>query len=374
MALIGATVIDTMAHHSAVAKGLMPQDAPHSSAPVPSPTSQTPRLSTTPAVWHAGHLRIATDAAGVALWSWNVDTDEIALDERAHRLWGIPVVNGLVTFEALSARIHPEDLDRVRAAFTSTREIFGAYEIDFRILRDGAVRWVSARGRGDDQGIVGRIMFGVFLDVSDRKIAEEGREMLANEMSHRVKNLFAIAAALTYIAARSAETPAAMAEDVVQRLVALGGAHELVRPSLSHQRAAADLGQLLGILLAAYDDKGTIGDRIHVSVPDVMVGEGSITTVALIVHELATNSLKYGALSAAAGTLTVGGTTHDGELTIVWTERGGPPVVVARGQDGFGSKLVKRSIVDHLGGSITFDWPPDGVIVTLRVSQARLGV
>jgi two-component sensor histidine kinase len=325
-------------------------------------------------VWHAGQLRIATDAAGVALWSWNVDTDEIALDERAHRLWGIPVFDGLVTFEALSARIHPEDLDRVRAAFTATREIFGAYETDFRILHHGLVRWISARGRGDDQGIVGRIMFGVFLDVSERKNAEEEREMLANEMSHRVKNLFTIAAALTHISARSAVTPAAMAEDVVQRLVALSNAHDLVRLSLTHQRKAADLGGLLAVLLAAYDDKGTIGDRIHVSVPDVLVGEGSITTVALVVHELATNSLKYGALSTPGGTLSLDGTALDGEVTLVWTERGGPPVAAQRGPDGFGSKLIKRSIVDHLGGSITFDWPREGAIGSLRVSQARLGV
>jgi two-component sensor histidine kinase len=178
---------------------------------------------------------------------------------------------------------------------------------------------------------------------------------------------------LTQIAARSAVTPAAMADDVVQRLVALGKAHELVRPSLTHQREAVDLGELLAILLAAYDDKGVIGDRIHVSVPDVMVGEASITTLALVIHELATNSLKYGALSAAGGTLTVDGAVHHGEVTIVWTERGGPKVTVARGQDGFGSKLVKGSIVNHLGGSITFDWPSDGAIVTLRISQARMG-
>jgi PAS domain-containing protein len=92
-------------------------------------------------VWDANRLRIATDAAGVALWSWNVDTDEIAMDERAHGLWG--VAGGAVTFEDLSARIHPEDLDRVRAAFAATREILGAYEVDFRILHGGEVRWVS---------------------------------------------------------------------------------------------------------------------------------------------------------------------------------------------------------------------------------------
>lgn len=132
-----------------------------------SPATSRQRMS--PPEWDANRLRIATDAAGVALWSWNVDTDEIALDERAHGLWG--VASGPVTFEDLSARIHPQDLDRVRAAFAATREILGAYEVDFRILHGDQVRWVSARGRGDDQGIVGRVMFGVFLDVTERKLA-----------------------------------------------------------------------------------------------------------------------------------------------------------------------------------------------------------
>ena len=141
------------------------------------------RESTSPAVWGARHLRIAADAAGIALWSWNVDTDEIALDENAHQLWALPLGAGMVTFEALSSRIHPEDLDRVRAAFTATREILGPYEVDFRIIHGRDIRWISARGRGDDEGIVGRIMFGVFLDVTGRKLAEEGRELLSLEMS-----------------------------------------------------------------------------------------------------------------------------------------------------------------------------------------------
>src|SRR6185436_9168079 len=136
-------------------------------------------------------------------------------------------------------------------------------EIDFRILHRGDVRWISARGRGDDQNIIGRIMFGVFLDVTVRKLAEEAREMLANEMSHRVKNLFAIAAALTVIASRAAETPKEMARDLTARLVALGRAHDLVRPVLGEQKRAAPLDGLLAVLLAAYYDKGKIGSRIR---------------------------------------------------------------------------------------------------------------
>ena len=346
------------------------RSSPFARGPVP----QMSRQSRTPKVWDADRLRIATEAAGVALWSWNVDSDEIDLDEKAHLMWGVPKQGGLITFEGLSARIHPQDLDRVRAAFTATRDILGGYEIDFRILHGGEVRWISARGRGEDQGIVDRIMFGVFLDVSERKMAEEAREMLANEMSHRVKNLFAIAAALTDIASRTATTTKGMADDLRSRLTALGRAHELVRPSLSEQKKAADLGELLSILLDAYDEQGVIGDRIRVTVPDVLVGEASVTALALVVHELATNSVKYGALSNTVGTLNVSCTADDSSVVIVWTEKGGPPVQKARGEPGFGSKLVNRSITAQLGGSIDFEWPTEGMIVKLQMSKARLGV
>ena len=105
-------------------------------------------------VWDLERLRVASDAAGIALWSWNVDTDEIALDGRAVVLWDLSQKGGAVTFEDLSARIHPGDLDRVRTAFEATRRRQGAYEIDFRILAGGAVRWISARGQGGDIGIV----------------------------------------------------------------------------------------------------------------------------------------------------------------------------------------------------------------------------
>jgi two-component sensor histidine kinase len=331
------------------------------------------RETTTPPIWDADRLRFATDAAGVALWAWNVDTDDIAMDEHAHRMWGVAPGDRAITFEALSSRIHPEDLDRVRAAFTATRDILGAFEIDFRTMEGREVRWISARGRGDDQGMVRRRMFGIFLDVTERKLAEEDREMLAGEMSHRVKNLFAIAIGLTEIASRSATTPKEMVGDLTQRLIALGDAHELVRPTLKNQRPAVSLDKLLEVLLGAYDDNGAIGDRIRVHVPELLVGEGSITALALIIHELATNSLKYGALSRASGTLDVSCTEDKDEAAIIWTETGGPRVAAVRGQPGFGSKLVHRSITRQLGGSIAFDWPPEGVLVTLRVSKTRLG-
>src|SRR4051812_43148533 len=153
---------------------------------------QSSREPTMP-VWGEKHLRAATHAAGVALWSWNVDTDAITMDESAYDLWEISKAERKITFEILSKNIHPADLERVRSAFAATRAIVGAYEIDFRIMSGHDIRWISARGQGDDADIDDGVMFGIFLDVTQRKQAEEANELLAGEMSHRVKNLLQIA-------------------------------------------------------------------------------------------------------------------------------------------------------------------------------------
>lgn len=324
-----------------------------------------------PTAWTSEHLRLAVAAAGVALWSWNVNDQTFNMDERGFELWGLPI-SKFVSFEALSAHIHPADRDRVRAAFEATRAIIGAYEIDFRIMVGEEVRWVSARGQGNDDGMVGEIMFGIFLDVTGRKQAEEGHELLAGEMSHRVKNLLAIASGLTAITSRSTATTADMARELTQRLTALGRAHDLVRP-LSHQDGrAALLGDLLTVLLAPYDDVGAFSGRIRVSVPRMGVGEAAATTLALVVHELATNSLKYGALSAPTGTLDVSCSAPDADVIVIWTERGGPPVAAPAGPPGYGSRLVERTMSRQLGGSIAYDWSKEGVIVTLRMSKDHL--
>ena len=378
-------------------------------------------------IWNEKHLRSAIEGAGVALWAWNVDTDELRLDQRGYDMWGVPRHTN-VTFEDLSSHIHPADRDRVRAAFAASRALVGQYEIDFRILIGDEVRWVSARGQGDDEGMVERSMFGIFLDVTGRKQAEESSELLAGEMSHRVKNLLAIASGLTSITSRSSASAEDMARQLTNRLTALGRAHDLVRPLPGHAKADALLGDLLSVLLAPYDDLGAFSEsgrkckptpealfqlqysplvqflrqlglrcsavaiavsprprfyagyfpaglsgRIRVSVPRMGVGEESATTLAMIIHELATNSLKYGALSSQTGTLDVSSSGHEDEdVVVVWTERGGPPVSCPTGPGGFGSKLINRAMSTQLHGTITCDWAAEGVVVTLTMNRKRL--
>ncbi|MET4701318.1 two-component sensor histidine kinase [Constrictibacter sp. MBR-5] len=293
------------------------------------------------------------------------------MDERAFDLWGLPWADE-VSFEELSAHIHPADRDRVRAAFVSTRSVAGPYEIDFRIMLDDEVRWISTRGQGADAGIVDRVMFGIFMDVSGRKQAEEGHELLAGEMSHRVKNLLAIATSITNITSRSATTIEDMAKGLTARLTALGRAHDLVRPLPGREGKAALLGDLLSVLLAPYDDQGAFAGRIRIAVPRMGVGEATATTLAMVIHELATNSAKHGALSANEGTLDVSSDTDDTDICLIWAETGGPAIEAVPDMEGFGSRMISRSMSQQFRGSLSYDWQPTGLVVTLRMRKDRL--
>jgi two-component sensor histidine kinase len=321
--------------------------------------------------WSNEHLRLAVEAACVALWSWNVDDDSFSMDHRGFELWGLPSAPS-IEFEELSANIHPADRDRVRAAFIATRSVEGSYEIDFRIIVGDQIRWISARGQGADAGIVDRTMFGVFLDVTGRKQAEEGNELLAGEMSHRVKNLMAIASSLTALTSRSSQSVEHMTKELTARLSALGRAHDLVRPLPGSQGRAALLGDLLSVLVAPYDDHGAFSGRIRVAVPRMGVGERSATALAMVFHELATNSVKHGALSSETGALDVSGASDDETLTLVWAETGGPMVAEAPTLAGFGNKMVLMYLSGQLGGSISYDWQPAGLVATVTVSLPAL--
>jgi two-component sensor histidine kinase len=324
-------------------------------------------------VWHEDHLRLAVEAARVALWSWQVDDDSFGMDERGFDLWGLRWAEQ-VTFEELSANIHPADRDRVRAAFSATRSVEGSYEIDFRIcLNEGEqVRWISARGQGADAGIVDGVMFGIFLDVTGRKQAEEGSELLAGEMSHRVKNLLSIATGLTQLTGRSASSVAQMTGELTERLTALGRAHDVVRPLPGEQGKAALLGDLLSVLLAPYDETAAFSGRIRVAVPRMGIGEQTASTLAMVIHELATNSVKYGALSCAEGFLDISSHVDDDRIYLTWAETGGPAILGHPELTGFGSRLISRTVSSQLGGELAYDWQESGLVVTIGMPPDRL--
>ena len=142
-------------------------------------------------------------------------------------------------------------------------------------------------------------------------------------------------------------------------------------PARCYKKRAVLLADLLTILLSPYDGMGD-SRRIRVASPRINVGEASSTALALVIHELATNSTKYGALSVATGLLDVTCAEDDGRIVMVWTERGGPTVVAPDKPAGYGSRMIARSLSAQLGGEISMNWSRDGVIATLRLNKSRL--
>jgi two-component sensor histidine kinase len=209
--------------------------------------------------------------------------------------------------------------------------------------------------------------------VHDLKRSEEMRELLAQELSHRIKNIFAVVGGLAASSARSHPEAASFASTFRERVNALALAHEYVRP-VSAETAPAANGQtvkgLVAVLFAPYLHGG--GDRIVIAGDDVPVGPTSATALALVLHEQATNSVKYGSLSDVAGRVTLT-SHHDGvDLGLTWQESGGPPVVGPPQRKGFGTQMASRTVAGQLGGSLEYDWAPEGLTMSVTVPAANL--
>ena len=163
-----------------------------------------------------------------------------------------------------------------------------------------------------------------------------------------------------------------MEQDLARRFLALAGAHNLIRPRGTAGLRSALLSDLFGVFLGPYDTKGVIGDRIRVSSPEIVVGESGAITLALVVHELATNSAKYGSLSASTGIIDIVCVEDHDDIEVAWRERCGRPIAPPAGPGGFGTRLVSRSVSGSLGGSMAFQWLAEGVVITIRMNKARL--
>jgi PAS domain S-box-containing protein len=216
-------------------------------------------------------------------------------------------------------------------------------------------------------------------DISERKLAQEKQALLLREMRHRVNNLFLVANALVTLSARSAKTPADMAKAVQGRLAALNRAHELARPGSTDLpgtlRSHISLHSLIGAIFEPYTGEPSGNSRRAVVTGcDLDLGEQAITNVALVLHELATNSAKYGALSTADGSVYLTSSLQAGTLQIAWKEVGGPQVEAPREPEGFGSVLTRQVIVNQFRGKLERSWERDGLLVSLEIPMAHLTV
>lgn len=206
--------------------------------------------------------------------------------------------------------------------------------------------------------------FGINTDISVQVAAEKNLEVLSTELSHRIKNIFSVVAGLVSVSAKSYPESRAFATDLDHRIAALASAHDFIRPHVNSTPDASPstLIALLSQLLAPYQQR----DRVSISGDNLVVTEQAMLALALMVHELVTHSVKYGALSVLGGRLAISCRVSDHALHIDWSEHDGPPVAKPS-RLGFGSNLTRISIEAQLAVRITYDRKPRGLNVCATV-------
>ncbi|WP_137680739.1 sensor histidine kinase [Aurantiacibacter suaedae] len=267
--------------------------------------------------------------------------------------------------------IHPEDADDAFGKWN--RAVVGdePFEAEFRLRRaDGSWGWVLGQAapvtRKEGQN---HRWFGSITDIDETHQALEARDLLAGELSHRIKNIFAVVIGLARLKAANAPEHKAFAEDLADTLYSLSRAHDFVRPSGAPGQE--HLQGLLAALFGPYRDR--LGQpRVAITGTDSTIGARAATPLALVFHELATNSAKYGALSTAEGTVELTITDSDDNLLLEWRERGGPPLSGTPSDSGFGSRLIEMSVSGQLQGNWERRFDPDGLVAELTVSRAAI--
>jgi len=211
------------------------------------------------------------------------------------------------------------------------------------------------------------------LEKARAEAASERLQLVSQELSHRIQNIFAVISGIITLSARDHPAAKVYADGLLARILALGSAHELVRPHSPDSRADPEpttLTRLLAALFGAYRDGDA--ERIRLSGSDVDLTMTAATPVALLFHELATNALKYGALSRPEGQVSLAIEDDGDRVLIDWTEVGGPPVREVPAHSGFGSRLLSLSVEKQLNGQIRQTWAPLGLRVTVTIPRARL--
>lgn len=213
-----------------------------------------------------------------------------------------------------------------------------------------------------------------FAGIALKMIREEQRlrdalgeqELLAREMSHRLKNLFAMTDGMIHGSARKAESVQELATALSGRLHALADAHSLVQrdAGATGSGKTIDLADLIRDVVKAHELAGDGGSRIAVEGPRVPCGEHATNGVALMIHELATNAAKYGALAVPAGRVEIDWRLDGGRLILRWAESGGPRVAQPV-RTGFGTSLIAMTAERQFHGKIGYDWAPEGLAVTI---------
>jgi PAS domain S-box-containing protein len=314
-------------------------------------------------------FRAMADSAPAPVWMTSVEGGITFANEAFAEFAGVDAE--ALLGDAWIRMIHPDDILGVgakRAAARGAAEGPQAYGFEARFLcGDGAYRWMVANARpqidaqGQFQGYIGMAM-----DMTETKAAEARQRLLINELNHRVKNTLASIQSIVRQTLRPDETPLPVRERLIERLLAMSAAHDVLTRE-SWEGAGLEEIVLQGV--APFIDDQEPG-RITIAGPSLRVGASTALSLALAMHELSTNAVKYGALSTPGGKVVVDWEAErEGQATLRWTESGGP-TVQPPARKGFGMRLLTSGLSSDLGGQPQLSFAPEGVKASLPVRLA----
>ncbi|QBR71155.1 histidine kinase [Beijerinckiaceae bacterium] len=247
-----------------------------------------------------------------------------------------------------------------------------------RLRKDGGLVDISltvSPVRDADGKIIGASK--IARDITEPKRAREQQRLLFREMNHRINNLLALVGGIVALSARSAKTPKDLAAQVRTRLEALARAHQLMLPNLNDGLVKGErtttLLSLIRTIVSPYCDVDQGPEtRVIAAGPELAIGENSVTSLALLLHEFATNAVKHGALSSPRGRVNVDWFVEDDLLNLTWRELDGPLLSGQPQTEGFGTLLTQATVTGQLAGRISRDWYADGLIIEVSVPLQRL--
>jgi two-component sensor histidine kinase len=313
---------------------------------------------------------LTLEAGKVGSWVWDLRSNEIVCNDIFRRMFNLGDPDPL-RLSDVTGMIAPSDVAAVTAALERAFAEGVDYNVEFRIAATG--RWLIGRGRVYQRDATGKpqVVMGVNIDITDAREAAEQTRMLLRELNHRVKNTLAMIQSLARQTLSKKPEPAQFIEAFSGRLKTLSDAHDLLSDRDWSGVGLIELttSQVQPYLLESPDQLVLQGEDIRLP-PDHALGLG------LIIHELASNAVKYGALSQAPGRVTVSWRLLPGEqrrLEFLWKESGGPKIFKPA-EAGFGTRLIERSLDKVLESSVALTFPADGaearVLLPLGVAEA----
>ncbi len=312
-------------------------------------------------------IRFILHAAGMGIWTLDLSSNRLISSPQCKANFGRDP-HAPFSYEDLKACIIEEDRDRWERVVAEAIDSGNEFSIEYRIKTpSGEIRWVEVRGQiSRDLTEVPSIMSGVSMEITERKEAEEHRKLLSRELNHRVKNMLATAQSVFTQSLRSAKDLEEAQHIAIGRIHSLATAQDLLT---QEGWSSATLGDVVERSLAPFD-----GADFRIAGPRVLLGARAVSTLSLTIHELATNSIKYGALSRDAGSVTITWQLVPGDpemLEFHWSEMGGPPVT-SPSRRGFGSRVVENLASAELGGTAKLDFRPGGILYELAAPTERL--